>query len=149
MTQTEKILVVEDSPEDFEVLQRALKKADIHSPIFRCKDGDEALDFLYERGEYEGSDSTVGLALVLLDLNLPGLDGREVLRAVKGDPALRSLPVIVFTTSNDEKDITQCYADGANSYIQKPLEPGELVKMMVYIKNFWLETAKLPEINRK
>ena len=121
-TRTEQsILLVEDSPEDYEVTVRAFRKANLVNPVFRCQDGEEALDYLYQRGRYADPEQAPRPGLILLDLNLPGTDGREVLAQVKSDAQLRTIPVIVLTTSADERDIEGCYRAGANSYIQKPV----------------------------
>src|SRR3712207_4925518 len=103
------ILLVEDSPEDYEVTVRAFRKANLANPVQRCCDGEEALDYLYRRGRYADAARAPRPGLVLLDLNLPGTDGRQVLAQVKADPQLRSIPVVVLTTSADERDIEGCY----------------------------------------
>src|SRR5262250_2498869 len=95
------ILLVEDSPEDFEATERAFRKSGLKNPIHRCVDGDEALDYLYRRGRYANPARSPRPGIVLLDLNLPGTDGREVLEAVKKDDVLKQIPVIVLTTSAD------------------------------------------------
>src|SRR4029077_4333848 len=92
------ILLVEDSPEDYEVTVRAFKKANLSNPVFRCQDGEEALDFLYQRGAYADPARAPRPGIILLDLTLPGTDGRQVLAQVKGDPRLRPIPVVVLTT---------------------------------------------------
>ena len=104
------ILLVEDSPEDFETTQRAFRRSGLKNPIFRCSDGDDALDFLFRRGSYADVPRP---GVILLDLNLPGTDGREVLAEIKADPQLRQIPVIVLTTSSDDRDISACYSAGA------------------------------------
>ncbi|HEX2025557.1 MAG TPA: response regulator, partial [Actinomycetota bacterium] len=116
------ILLVEDSPEEYEATVRALKKAGLANPIHRCEDGDEALDYLFRRGRFADPAAAPRPGIVLLDLNLPGTDGREVLDAVKADDDLRSIPVVVLTTSTDERDIERCYQAGANSYVKKPVD---------------------------
>jgi len=107
------ILLVEDSPEDFEATQRAFRKSGLKNPLVRCEDGDQALDYLYRRGEYADPARSPRPGVVLLDLNLPGTDGRQVLSEIKGDERLRDIPVVVLTTSADERDITACYRAGA------------------------------------
>lgn len=144
----EPILLVEDSPEDCEAVMRAWQELEFSSPICHCADGDEALDFLYHRGSYADSKDAPRPALILLDLNLPGTDGREVLEQVKQDEELRSIPVIVFTTSVDNKDVNECYRAGANSYVHKPIGTHGLLKALSRLKGFWLETAILPERSR-
>src|SRR4051812_31919488 len=99
------IPLVEDSPEDYEATGRALRKAGLSNPIFRCEDGEEALDYLFQRGAYSNPANAPRPGIVLLDLNLPGTDGREVLSAVKSEESLRSIPVVVLTTSTDDRDV--------------------------------------------
>jgi CheY-like chemotaxis protein len=138
------ILIVEDCPEDYEVTVRSFKKAGVTHPLVRCEDGEEALDFLYGRGRYAEARTATRPILVLLDLNLPGIDGREVLASIKQDEHLRLLPVIVLTTSIDERDIYGCYRAGANSYMQKPVDLDELMRGMMRLKDYWLESVILP-----
>ena len=144
-TQTTLILFVEDSDDDFFAAQRAFKKTGLKNPIRRCTNGDQAVDYLYRRGEFADSNDAPLPGMILLDLNLPGLDGREVLRQIKSDPRLRKIPVIVLTTSSAEKDIEQCYADGANSYVQKPVELQSFILAIARLKDYWFEIAVLPK----
>ena len=116
------MLLIEDSPEDREATIRALKKAGIANPIYCCANGDEALDYLHKREKYEAPDLAPRPNLILLDLNMPGTDGREVLAEIKGSDTLRSIPVIILTTSTDVRDVTSCYEMGANSYVKKPVD---------------------------
>jgi CheY-like chemotaxis protein len=138
------ILLVEDSPEDYEVTVRAFRKANLVNPVFRCQDGEEALDYLFQRGRYADTEQTPRPGLILLDLNLPGTDGREVLARIKSDAQLRTIPVIVLTTSTDERDIEGCYRAGANSYIQKPVSLDAFLRSVQLLKSYWLEVAILP-----
>jgi CheY-like chemotaxis protein len=138
------ILLVEDSPEDYEVTLRAFRKANLLNPVHRCCDGEEALAYLYRRGRYADPDAAPRPGLILLDLNLPGTDGREVLAEIKNDPLLRAIPVVVLTTSLDERDIEGCYRAGANSYVQKPVSLEAFLRSVQVLKNFWLEVALLP-----
>ena len=128
MAEQQVILVVEDSPEDFEATIRVLRRSGLANPIFRCSDGERALDFLFQRGEY--SDPALGAPCPvwsLLDLNLPGTDGRDVLIEIKKNDRLKLIPVVVLTTSSDERDIERCYEAGANSYVKKPVDLGGFV----------------------
>jgi len=143
-TRAEPILLVEDSPEDYEVTVRAFRKANLVNPVFRCQDGEEALDFLYRRGRYADPARSPRPGLILLDLNLPGTDGRQVLAQVKADAQLRSIPVVVLTTSADERDIEGCYRAGANSYVQKPVSLDAFLRSVQLLKNYWFEVAILP-----
>ena len=106
------ILLVEDSPEDYEATVRALRRAGLHNPLFRCEDGDQALDFLFQRGVFADPAVAPRPAIILLDLNMPGTDGHEVLRQLKADEHLKTIPVIVLTTSDDERDIQAGRAAG-------------------------------------
>lgn len=139
------ILLVEDSDIDFETTLRAFKKANMTNPVQRCEDGEEALDYLYQRNRYSEADKYPNPDLILLDLNLPGTDGREVLEEIKNDPKLRTIPVIVLTTSSDDEDIEKCYRAGANSYIQKPVDLDGFFAAIQRLKNFWFEVALLPK----
>ncbi len=146
LTDKKIIMLVEDSPEDFEAVRRAFKKAEVSTSLVRFESGDEALNYLFNR-EPDGVNKTPPLpSLILLDLNLPGLDGRGVLHKIKGDSALHTIPIIVFTTSRDEKDVDFCYEHGANGYIQKPICMEELVSTLRRFHSFWFETAILPDL---
>ena len=139
------ILLVEDSPEDYETTVRAFQRANLFNPIFHCGDGDEALDFLYRRGAYSDPAQAPRPSLILLDLNLPGTDGREVLEIIKQDQELKVIPVIVLTTSSDERDIQACYSAGANSYIAKPVDLEGFMSAMQELKDYWLGVVILPK----
>jgi two-component system response regulator len=138
------ILVVEDSDDDYFATARAFKKAGLANPVRRCTNGDQALDYLLRRGDYADAQQSPRPGMVLLDLNLPGTDGREVLRALKREPHLAAIPVIVLTTSNAPQDIERCYACGANSYMQKPVDLHGFVLAMTRLKEYWFEVAVLP-----
>ena len=140
-----RLMIVEDTPEDHEMTVRALKKVGVASEVIACSDGDDALDYLYRRGKYKNAANCVRPALILLDLNLPGTDGREVLAHIKRDRLLRSIPVIVLSTSADYRDVVTCYQHGANSFIKKPLGFANLVTTMQRLKDYWLETVILEE----
>ena len=138
------ILLVEDSPEDCEATMRAIHKSELQNPIVHCASGDLALDYLNRRGAYTDPKISPRPSLILLDLNLPGTDGREVLEEVKKDVTLRTIPIIVFTTSGDQRDVEACYQAGANSYIQKPVDLASLVEAIRRIKSFWFEVVTVP-----
>lgn len=140
-----RIMVVEDSPEDFEATLRGLRKAGLKNPVIHCEDGDEALDYLHRRGQYAVPESSPRPSVILLDLNLPGTDGREVLEDVKQDASLRSIPVIVLTTSDDERDVEACYRAGANSFVKKPVNLEGFLDAIAQLKDYWLEIAILPK----
>jgi len=139
------ILIVEDSDIDYETTIRAFKKYKMANPIQRCEDGEEALDYLHQRNRYSAAESSPRPDLILLDLNLPGTDGREVLEEIKKDPKLSTIPVIVLTTSSDEKDINKCYQAGANSYIQKPVDLQGFFTAIQRLREFWFEVVLLPK----
>ena len=143
-TLSQPILLVEDSPEDFETTERAFRRSGLKNPIYRCADGDEALDFLHRRGQYSDPDKAPRPGVILLDLNLPGTDGREVLSEIKNDPGLKQIPVIVLTTSKDERDVEVCYRCGANSYIQKPVDLDGFMKAIERLNDYWFEVVILP-----
>lgn len=134
------ILVVEDSPEDFEVLQRAFRKAEILLPLTRCVDGDDALDYLFIRGKYK-DDTAVPPALIVLDLNMPGTDGFGVLERIKTHSELMHIPVVVLSTSRSEEDVRRSYKAGANSYIAKPVDMSGYVRMAELLKSYWFECS--------
>lgn len=138
------ILLVEDSPEDFEATVRAFKRSGLNNPIYRCEDGENALDFLHRRGPYADPERSPRPGVILLDLNLPGTDGREVLTEIKRDDQLKQIPVIVLTTSNDARDVESCYQAGANSYIQKPVDTEGFVRAIERLNGYWFEVVVLP-----
>lgn len=139
------ILLVEDSPEDTEATRRAFQKAGLANPIYHCSDGDAALDFLHQRGQYAAPGKAPRPGVILLDLNLPGTDGREVLAEIKQDEELKLIPIVVLTTSSDERDIERCYRMGANSYIKKPVDLGGFIQAVQRLKEYWFEVVILPK----
>lgn len=138
------LLIVEDSNEDFEVLQRFVQQSPTIVPIQRCINGDQALAFLYRTGDYVNRESAPRPGLIVLDLNLPGTDGREVLRRIKEDEKLKTIPVVVFTTSDNPKDVAECYQYGANSYIVKPINFARLKRDIQILVDYWFEVIVLP-----
>jgi two-component system, response regulator len=144
LSQSQSILLVEDNEDDYEATRRAFKKANLCNPIVWCKSGRDALDFLRQEDANKdaGDDSRPGL--VLLDLNMPGLDGRKTLEVIKHDEALKKIPVIILTTSGDERDIEACYQAGANTYVQKPVSFEGLIEAIARLKAYWFEIALLP-----
>jgi CheY-like chemotaxis protein len=139
------ILVVEDSPEDYELTVRALAKTGYGGPLYRCEDGDEALDFLFRSGKYADPKTSPRPGIILLDLNLPGTNGREILTEIKGDDHLKRIPVIVLTTSSETRDIEQCYAHGANSYITKPVDLAGFYEIIRRLTEYWFRVVTVPE----
>jgi len=138
------IVVVEDSSEDYELTLKGLLRTGLRNPIRRCSDGDDALDYLFRRGRYSAPASAPRPVLILLDLSLPRTDGREVLREIKSDPGLKSIPVVVLTTSNDEGDIEECYRAGASSFLQKPVDIEGYFRMIQRAVDYWFEVVVLP-----
>lgn len=141
------ILLVEDNDDDYFATVRAFMKAELGNPVQRCTNGDQALDYLFRRGEFSDAGKAPRPGVILLDLNLPGTDGRQVLRTIKADPNLKKIPVIVLTTSRARQDIERCYEDGANSYIQKPVDMEGFVRAISHLKEYWFEVALLPKEN--
>lgn len=135
------ILLIEDNPGDVRLTMEALRDARVHNQVHVARDGVEALAFLGHEGPYQ---SVPRPDLILLDLNLPRKDGREVLAVIKGDPALRRIPVVVLTTSQDEQDILASYDLHANSYIVKPVDLDQFISIVKSIEGFWFEIVKLP-----
>lgn len=143
---TQTILIVDDSDDDYDATVRALTKGkSLKNPIHRCEDGQECLDYLFRRGRYAEQDAAPRPGIILLDLNMPGVDGRSVLEEIKHDSDLKKIPTIVMTNSDDERDINACYAMGANTYIQKPLDFVSFFEAMARLKEYWFEIAVLPK----
>tara|TARA_R110002096_G_scaffold435826_2_gene663541 strand:+ start:67526 stop:67960 length:435 start_codon:yes stop_codon:yes gene_type:complete len=133
------ILLVEDNPADANLFLRKMKQAKVPYIMHVVQTGHEALDFVQRKGAYADSPA---LNLILLDLNLPGIDGREVLKTLKSDPELRTIPVIVFTSSEAEDDITQSYELSANAYVRKPLDLAGYQTIVDAIDGFWLGVVR-------
>ena len=138
------LLIVEDSNEDFEAFQRFLRQSSLTIPVYRCLNGDQAMAYLYHTDRYTDPESAPRPGLILLDLNLPGNDGREVLRRIKQDDNLKSVPVVIFTTSNNPKDIEACYRQGVNSYIIKPMDFKLLKRSIQTLLEYWFDITLLP-----
>ena len=135
------ILLVEDSETDAELTLQALKQGKLENTVQHVKDGVEALKFLRKEGEYSDVKRP---DLVLLDLNMPKLDGREVLRLIREDDSLKGIPVVVLTTSSHDKDILETYGLTANSYIVKPVDLNSFFDVVRQISNFWVRVVALP-----
>ena len=132
------ILLVEDNPRDVEMTLRALKKKNLANTVHVAKDGAEALDFIFSRGAYAHRDKNHVPKVVLLDLKLPKVSGLEVLRAIKGDAQARTIPVVVLTSSQEEKDMVESYQLGVNSYIVKPVDFDKFVEAVGQLGLYWL-----------
>ena len=137
------ILMADDDDDDYMLTQKALKQSKLLNKLYRVRDGEELLDYLNRRGEYNDAEySRPGV--ILLDLNMPRKDGREALKEIKSDPALRDIPVVVFTTSKAEEDIYKTYQLGVNSFITKPVTFENLVQVIQALGTYWFEIVELP-----
>lgn len=138
------ILIVEDSFDDYYAAKRGLTNAGLANSFIHCETGEDALDYLYKRGAYAGQDNWKLPHLILLDLNLPGIGGNDVLEQIKQDEELCQVPVIVLTTSDDPNDIEVSYQNGANSYIRKPVDLDGFISALKRLKDYWFEVVVLP-----
>jgi two-component system response regulator len=132
------ILLVEDNPDDEALTLRALKKNNIANEVVVARDGVEALDYLFGTGAHAGRDMNVMPQVILLDLKLPKIDGFEVLRQLRADERTKLLPVVILTTSNEEKDRLNGYGLGANSFVRKPVEFGQFIEGVRQLGLYWL-----------
>ena len=132
------ILLVEDNPDDEVLMLRALRKSNVVNQIIVVRDGAEALDYLFGEGEFAGRDTSVKPAVVLLDLQLPKIDGLEVLRRIRADERTRLLRVVILTSSDEERDIVNSYDLGANSYVRKPVDFGQFATAVQQLGLYWL-----------
>ncbi|MEI9942135.1 MAG: response regulator [Pseudomonadota bacterium] len=139
------ILLADDDPDDIDMTRRALTKNNLGDEIYTVGDGEELLDFLNHRGASAPPARSPRPTLILLDLNMPKMDGREALAKIKSDPQLHQIPVVVMTTSTAEQDITRAYELGSNSFISKPITLAELVDMTKVLGQYWFEIVKLPK----
>ncbi|MDR3718513.1 MAG: response regulator [Bryobacteraceae bacterium] len=138
------ILLVEDNPSDVDLTRRALQKARIRNELIVAEDGEEALDYLFGTGAYEGRDVLCMPALTLLDLNLPKIRGLEVLRRIRADSRTHRLPVVILTSSVGEQDLADGYDLGANSYIRKPVDFAKFAEAVEQLGLYWLVMNELP-----
>ena len=137
------ILLVEDNPRDAELTSRALKNGGLANKLLWVKDGQEALDYLFRNGEYAGRADTTP-RLILLDLKMPKVDGIEVLRAAKADERTRRIPIVVMTSSEEEKDVAESYKFGVNSYVVKPVDFNALADFARQAGYYWLAINRTP-----
>ena len=138
------ILMADDDEDDRLMAKEALEEAKLANAISFVVDGEELLDYLNHRGKYSNPELAPKPGLILLDLNMPKKDGREALKEIKEDPKLRSIPIVVLTTSKEEEDIYRTYNLGVNSFITKPVAFESLVKIMKTLAHYWFEIVKLP-----
>jgi two-component system response regulator len=135
------ILLVDDNPDDVAIAKRAFTKSQIHNKVFVTEDGEEAIKFLRKEGKYKDVPNA---GLVILDLNMPKVDGFEVLKVIKNDENLKSIPVIVLTSSSRPEDIERAYKLGCNSFIVKPASFEDFIEAVMEIKRYWLTISKIP-----
>lgn len=138
------ILIAEDDPDDRLFINRALKANLVKNPLVSVSDGEELLDYLHSRGKFSGANDQPAPCLILLDLNMPRMDGRQALRAIKKDENLRKIPVVILTTSIAEEDILNGYQNGVNSYVTKPASVDGFVNRLQVLQDYWLNIVQLP-----
>jgi CheY-like chemotaxis protein len=141
------ILLVEDNPDDEALTMRALKQSKLANEIIITRDGNEALEFLFGTGKYEGRDVATTPAVVLLDLKLPKLSGLEVLERLRADPRTKLVPVVVLTSSSEDEDMLRSYQLGANSYVRKPVVFGKFADAVSQLGLYWVLLNQLPPKN--
>jgi two-component system, response regulator len=144
MTGDARILLVEDDPQDVELTLRAFRNENVQSRIEVVRDGEEALDYLFCRGDYKARHADQPPSLVLLDLKLPKIGGLQVLKELKASAECRSIPVIMLTSSGEQRDIAESYKLGVNSYIQKPVDIAEFRKAIRALALYWLGVNRSP-----
>lgn len=140
------ILLVEDNPADIQITRRALRDSAVPVELIVVRDGQEAVDYLLRQGSYANKADWRRPDLVLLDLNLPRVNGRELLQKIRKTPGLQMVPVVVLSTSNRLEDVRDSYALGANTYVEKPQDFNRFVSILQTIQRYWLDTALLPPV---
>jgi two-component system, response regulator len=148
MTNDHVILLVEDNPDDEALTLRALQKNKITNEVVVARDGVQALDYVFGTGAYTGRDTSVAPQIILLDLKLPKIDGLEVLRRLRGDPRTKLTPVVILTSSNEERDLLAGYDFGANSYVRKPVDFDQFAEAVRYLGLYWLVLNQPPPVLR-
>ena len=148
MMKLKRILLVEDNSNDAELTMEALNEHNLANEVDLVRDGAEALDYLFQRGKFEGRDDG-NLAVILLDLKLPKVDGLEVLRTIKSDDRLRSVPVVVLTSSREESDLVESYRLGVNAYVVKPVNFTEFINAVKELGAFWAIVNEPPPVPRR
>ncbi len=146
--ETKTILLVEDNPDDEALTLRSLSKSNILNEVVVARDGVDALDYLFGTGTYEGRDVKCVPQLVLLDLKLPKIDGLEVLRRIRSDRRTKYLPVVILTSSDEERDLVESYELGANSYVRKPVDFNQFAAAVQQLELYWLVLNQSPPGNR-
>jgi two-component system response regulator len=148
MTHDHVILLVEDNPDDEALTLRALQKNKITNEVVVAHDGVQALDYVFGTGAYAGRDTSVSPQIILLDLKLPKIDGLEVLRRLRSDPRTKLTPVVILTSSNEERDLLAGYDSGANSYVRKPVDFDQFAEAVRYLGLYWLVLNQPPPVLR-
>lgn len=139
------VLIVEDSEDDYEAMERAFSRnVRLANPLLHFDNGRDALDYIFHRGAFSDLAANPRPLLVLLDLNMPGIDGRQVLQQIKGNEDTRAIPVVILTTSEDEMDVSSSYEAGANTFIKKPVTLPGLTAAIDSLKEYWFEIALMP-----
>jgi CheY-like chemotaxis protein len=144
MTRSITILLADDDADDREMMREALEENRLANDLRTVEDGEELMDYLQRKGKYTAPESSPRPGLILLDLNMPRKDGREALKEIKNDPSLRSIPVVVLTTSKAEEDVYRTYDLGVNSFITKPVTFESLVTIVRSLGRYWFEVVELP-----
>lgn len=145
LTNDVQIVLVEDSFDDAELTKRSLKNSNFVNEVIWLKDGEQAINYLQGKGEYEQRDTAIKPRLILLDLKLPKLSGLEVLERIKKDENLQKIPVVVMTSSKENKDLDRCYELGANSYVVKPINFSNFMEVTKEISMYWVLINQIPE----
>ena len=143
------ILMADDDEDDILLTQKALQKGKLLNTLYSVQDGEELLDYLFQRGAYSDPATSPRPGLVLLDLNMPKKDGREALKEIKSNADLRDIPIVVFTTSKAEEDIYRSYQLGVNSFITKPVTFESMIEVMQALGKYWFEVVTLPADTKK
>jgi CheY-like chemotaxis protein len=138
------ILIADDDADDRLLLDRVLKKSRLYNDVRFVEDGEALLDYLHQRGPYDAPGAAPRPGLILLDLNMPKKSGREALREIKADPNLRTIPIVMLTTSKTEEEIYRSYDLGANSFITKPVSFAAMVEIMQVVTSYWFSIVELP-----
>ncbi|MFQ5560147.1 MAG: response regulator [Nitrospinota bacterium] len=142
------ILLGEDDPADQELIRRALKDSSLNHELNILNDGEEVLNYLFRNGKYKDLKKYRNPDIIVLDLNMPKFDGVEILEQISKDPLLKVIPSVILTTSNEKRDVLKCYELGANSYITKPSDLGQLIKTVKLFEDYWFSTVSLPDVRR-
>ncbi len=138
------IMLAEDDDDDFLLTKQAFEECRVLNTLKRVSDGEELMDYLRRQGKFQDPATSPEVGVILLDLNMPRKDGREALREIKADPALRHYPIVVLTTSKSEEDVVRSYEVGISSYIRKPVGFDALVRALTVFSQYWFEIVELP-----